>query len=649
MLGGYKSKQITLNGLVKAVENIAKKYSKTGLLETALEEYDNGNTKEFIDAIKGFVSIYPPKVLRDYSGDKATIEETFGGIWIEDTEEFAKFVSAVNTYPTDENGEGIAKTSDYLYLYYRGIGERIIPFASVYLNKGESQNVANELINAWNNGEKGKVREYIDGAYEVARYVNVQGNILDGADKELSATRGNDRLGGELSRHGRYYYTPELYSKVKRADRGNESAKVNYSLRELDAPYLDAVERGDMETAQRMVLEAAKLAMPDTWVVDENGNPRVMYHGDRKKARYIFSTDTFFTPNAEYARRYINGTGEVYATYLNIEKPFDIRDKRAYDIFTEFRGGRKPVETTSGAMDWAEYSYEDLQEYLEDVAPNRYDGFILDEGADPDGKGGVVHRGLSYVPFAPNQIKSADPVTYDDNGNVIPLSERFNPEKEDIRYSLMRPTDEEVTFDNFFDNTSAVFTLLPKSEAPQREADYESKRWDGLGVSSRYWYGEDEQGKYVVRASDHWSSYPRGANSRKAFEDNPYHRIYTQIASCRWALDMADAPNIATPRPEPRASQEEWDAYNKARKAQKAAFEDTYIDGKTMYGKAYLDDFTKWKAEPRHSFQDIPFFVDDEGEVFYFNDDTEVTDRPRNVQLLHYNLGELVPRSGVTG
>lgn len=32
------------------------------------------------------------------------------------------------------------------------------------------------------------------------------------------------------------------------------------------------------------------------------------------------------------------------------------------------------------------------------------------------------------------QIKSADPVTYDDNGNVIPLSERFNPENKDIRY-----------------------------------------------------------------------------------------------------------------------------------------------------------------------------------------------------------------------
>lgn len=33
-----------------------------------------------------------------------------------------------------------------------------------------------------------------------------------------------------------------------------------------------------MATAQRMVMEAAKLAMPNTKVVDEDGNPKVVYH-----------------------------------------------------------------------------------------------------------------------------------------------------------------------------------------------------------------------------------------------------------------------------------------------------------------------------------------------------------------------------------
>lgn len=39
------------------------------------------------------------------------------------------------------------------------------------------------------------------------------------------------------------------------------------------------------------------------------------------------------------------------------------------------------------------------------------------------------------IVFHPNQIKLSDPVTYDDQGNVIPLSKRFNTNKDDIRFS----------------------------------------------------------------------------------------------------------------------------------------------------------------------------------------------------------------------
>lgn len=42
----------------------------------------------------------------------------------------------------------------------------------------------------------------------------------------------------------------------------------------------------------------------------------------------------------------------------------------------------------------------------------------------------------SYILLSPEQVKSADPVTYDDQGNVIPLSERFDSGSQDIRYSL---------------------------------------------------------------------------------------------------------------------------------------------------------------------------------------------------------------------
>ena len=52
---------------------------------------------------------------------------------------------------------------------------------------------------------------------------------------------------------------------------------------------------------------------------------------------------------------------------------------------------------------------------------------------------------VHYIMFRPEQIKLADPVTYDKDGNVIPLSERFKANNPDIRYSL--PSDDVIRQD----------------------------------------------------------------------------------------------------------------------------------------------------------------------------------------------------------
>ena len=60
----------------------------------------------------------------------------------------------------------------------------------------------------------------------------------------------------------------------------------------------------------------------------------------------------------------------------------------------------------------------------------------------------------------------------------------------------VKPTSRTFTFDNFYKDTKAVFE---GTERPKGEPDYTS--YSG----SEYWYGEDKDGKYVVRGSDHWS------------------------------------------------------------------------------------------------------------------------------------------------
>ena len=49
-----------------------------------------------------------------------------------------------------------------------------------------------------------------------------------------------------------------------------------------------------------------------------------------------------------------------------------------------------------------------------------------------------------WVAFEPNQVKSADLVTYDNDGNIIPLSERFDPNKVDTRWTVDDDWDEAV-------------------------------------------------------------------------------------------------------------------------------------------------------------------------------------------------------------
>ncbi len=86
---------------------------------------------------------------------------------------------------------------------------------------------------------------------------------------------------------------------------------------EQDTEYLDAVKRGDMETAQRMVRNAAAETMPDTKVADADGKPMVVYHGTPEFGFTVFGKTKqgqrnqgdfgkgfYFTPSKNYAATY---------------------------------------------------------------------------------------------------------------------------------------------------------------------------------------------------------------------------------------------------------------------------------------------------------------------------------------------------------
>lgn len=87
--------------------------------------------------------------------------------------------------------------------------------------------------------------------------------------------------------------------------------------------------------------------------------------------------------------------------------------------------------------------YNTTREISAYAKANGYDSVKFEEITDISEDAYDRYSSDVYIMFDPDRVKSADPVTYDDNGNVIPLSERFRTDRtgedawknSDLRYS----------------------------------------------------------------------------------------------------------------------------------------------------------------------------------------------------------------------
>ena len=131
----------------------------------------------------------------------------------------------------------------------------------------------------------------------------------------------------------------------------------------------------------------------------------------------------------------------TYHLGLKMDNPLIIHPQKGADWKSITHNGM-----TKSTREWAEFAKQ-----------NGYDGVVFDGLKDVfnAGDAGIVAEGLDerayesgdpdlkvYIVFEEDQAKSLDPVVRDDDGNVIPLSKRFNPAYADIRYSTEKPGDE---------------------------------------------------------------------------------------------------------------------------------------------------------------------------------------------------------------
>lgn len=196
------------------------------------------------------------------------------------------------------------------------------------------------------------------------------------------------------------------------------------------------------------------------------------------------------TYNDPYARH-----EKVYDTLLKIQKPFQTskmynkeflegledwwwdQDQDKYNVLTANADPwDKNSRTVLQWIEYAEYDLENGNSHAWTTIPDAVTDYLRSLGydgiQDTGGKNGGAEHTV-WIPFSSEQVKSSEPVTYDDNGEVIPLSERFNPDQKDIRYSVqqMEKTYESlnVSPDVYFRGTMDQINAAEAAEAARAE------------------------------------------------------------------------------------------------------------------------------------------------------------------------------------
>lgn len=211
---------------------------------------------------------------------------------------------------------------------------------------------------------------------------------------------------------------------------------------QADQAYLKAVQSGDMEAAQKMVDEAAA----------SKGFLGPWWHGgtlkqSSDKIPRIPSEGFFLARNKETAESYgRRGTTDAY--YFKQDNVFDPTNENhlSGDWLNEWIDFWREEDGWVDRIYGDEMSNDDVKNIIQNTELYNYEGngsgerwkdFLATVREHYDGYRSYDPTDSSWIAvvFNPEHIKSADPITYDDQGNVIPLSERFNTESRDIRFS----------------------------------------------------------------------------------------------------------------------------------------------------------------------------------------------------------------------
>ena len=233
-----------------------------------------------------------------------------------------------------------------------------------------------------------------------------------------------------------------------------------------DARYLELANDPDKnrEELQRMVDAAAKA----------RGYKTNVYHGSPKKGFTVFE-------RSEKSIDWSMSTGNAFhfSDKLVVSRGYTgggVGEIRQFILSGRFAEAVTESNTRKFIGDNGEVIYEKSRRHELNGRKATPDEIFPDVESITDaskaflqslGYTGIVHDWdghTEYAVFSSNQIKSADPVTYDEQGNVIPLSKRFNPASNSILNA--RPKE----YGDFDDDLDALMDSLANEAADYQDA-----------------------------------------------------------------------------------------------------------------------------------------------------------------------------------
>ena len=235
--------------------------------------------------------------------------------------------------------------------------------------------------------------------------------------------------GGDLTRKQEIETAKFSKETLKPSDITDSNGNVTKAASDA---YMKAAESGDEAQAQKFVDALAK----------SKGYTEKGYRGG---IRNIYDKDhngyvgTFFSSDEGVASAFAYGNKEnVGSYYLKMDKPLTIdaeghsyvdipiRENHSDKELVEY--SHESYDYVSGEADYGSVSADDIGAWANE---HGYDGVVIKNVVE--GYGGDPQT--NFIVMNPEHIKSADALSKDENGNIIPLDKRFDASDADTRFS----------------------------------------------------------------------------------------------------------------------------------------------------------------------------------------------------------------------